>query len=126
MLVSDSEVGRDFPRKPFEPDGTVTQGDTAMTVDDPGDAWTGLMDKDADWVSGVSFPVVAKIDGWPNLLPDGLGLVVMNPGAETGLIDRDASSVSWESWPVEARMDGWPYLLPDDPGLVTEYPLPGK
>ena len=48
LIVSVSEVGRDFPRKPFEPDGTVTQGDTAMTVDDPEDGCTGLMDKDAD------------------------------------------------------------------------------
>ena len=93
-----------------------------------------FIDNEAETVLGVSCPVLARIDGWPNLLPDAL-FVGDETGTEThgdtetmvddtgltGVIESDAVSVSGVNCPVLASMDGCPYLLPDGLCLVTLY-----
>ena len=96
-------------------DDTVVHGDTDTidNLDDPGDR-EGLVDdieREAESVSWLSWPVLARIDGWPNLLPTDECRDTLNPD-EGEDINIGTEDVSGPNCPVLANIDGFPNLLP--------------
>jgi len=54
----------------------------------------------------VSWPVLARIEGWPNLLPEDIRGLVTLTGGWAGLTERLADTVSGVRWPEPARREG--------------------
>ena len=86
------------------------------------------IDREAEVVSGPSCPVLASIDGFPNLLPPDNGLDTTKPDdGEAGTedeIESEADFVLGPNRPVLASIEGCPNLLtPDDNPIGLNKPV---